>query len=158
MSDLTEEANEVGNSLRQAARSGDDETVAAILKQLSTQPNDNAIRNVLSTSDEGSGNTALHFCSANGHLQLVKILLDHGAPINAANLAGSTPLHYAALTGERDVVQTLLTRGAAPVVENSFSKTALDEALRAPHREVADLLIRHVENKAKANETADKKT
>jgi ankyrin repeat protein len=45
-------------------------------------------------------------------LQLVQLLLDLGAPINAANADGITALHGAAYKGANKVVQLLVERGA----------------------------------------------
>jgi ankyrin repeat protein len=45
-------------------------------------------------------------------LELVKLLLDLGAPINAANADGITALHGAAYKGANKVVQLLVERGA----------------------------------------------
>jgi ankyrin repeat protein len=45
-------------------------------------------------------------------LELVKLLLDAGAPINAANDHGTTALHGAAYKGANKVVQLLVDRGA----------------------------------------------
>jgi ankyrin repeat protein len=45
-------------------------------------------------------------------LELVKLLLDSGVPINAANIDGITALHGAAYKGANKVVQLLVDRGA----------------------------------------------
>ena len=44
----------------------------------------------------------------------VKILLKHGANVNATTGGGATPLHRAAYQGHKDVVETLLNAGANP--------------------------------------------
>jgi ankyrin repeat protein len=56
--------------------------------------------------------TALCFASENGYLEIVKILLDHGANPNFADEFGRTPLHRAALMRYEKVVDLLLKRGA----------------------------------------------
>ena len=45
-------------------------------------------------------------------LQMVRILIAHGAEVRAKDEEGVTPLHCAACAGDRDVVQLLLTAGA----------------------------------------------
>ncbi len=57
-------------------------------------------------------NTPLHWAAACGHRDAAAVLLDHGAPVNAANTDLDTPLHYAALYGHAAVVELLLERGA----------------------------------------------
>lgn len=47
-----------------------------------------------------------------GHLDAVKVLLDHGADINAEDVTGWTALHAAAHNGHVAVVKYLLDRGA----------------------------------------------
>ncbi|CAJ0839475.1 12303_t:CDS:2 [Entrophospora sp. SA101] len=66
------------------------------------------------------GNTALHMASANGHIEIVKFIIDTicssstnddfsiGTLINSQNNSGNTPLHWSALNGHLDVVEILL--------------------------------------------------
>ena len=42
-----------------------------------------------------SQGTALYFASLNGHLEVVKLLLENQADVNLANKSGQTPLHVA---------------------------------------------------------------
>lgn len=50
--------------------------------------------------------------AAAGHVDVLKVLLDRGAAINAADEAGRTALHYAAQEQKLETVRTLLDRGA----------------------------------------------
>ena len=56
------------------------------------------------------GETALHAAARNGHLDVVRLLLDSGAQKNVTSKAGATALHVAAQKGHSQVVQ-LLGRG-----------------------------------------------
>lgn len=134
--------------LRLAARSGDTDAVESIL---AAYAGDQALRTaLLSSTDDLSGNTALHLCSANGHGEIVKALLSSGAPADAKNKSGSTPLHYAALTGSLGVLKMLLILGhAEPCVENEFKKTAMDEALIGHHGDVVDFLRTFIDKYSK---------
>uniref|UniRef100_A0A6U4U7T2 Uncharacterized protein n=1 Tax=Neobodo designis TaxID=312471 RepID=A0A6U4U7T2_NEODS len=58
------------------------------------------------------GYTALHVAATHGHFAVCRILLDHGADVNARTDAGVTPLHCAAQYGHLRVVQLLVERGA----------------------------------------------
>jgi ankyrin repeat protein len=68
-----------------------------------------------------------------GAVEAVRLLLDRGVPINAANNAGATALHAAVSRGER-VVRLLAERGADVNARNKFGQTPLDLALGAGGR------------------------
>jgi hypothetical protein len=68
-----------------------------------------------------------------GALQAVKLLLDLGLPINAANAAGNTALHASVNRGDL-VVKLLAERGADLQAKNKAGLTALDLALGAGGR------------------------
>mmetsp|Transcript_28242 Transcript_28242/g.63924 ORF Transcript_28242/g.63924 Transcript_28242/m.63924 type:complete len:182 (-) Transcript_28242:429-974(-) len=81
-----------------------------------------AVRTLLSASAESvagfidktvDGGTALHGASQGGHADVVELLLDGGAAIDAkSNEEGKTALHWASWLGSIEVVQLLLDRGA----------------------------------------------
>lgn len=63
------------------------------------------------TMNNLAGNTALHVACENGHLAIVKLLLDCSdfiRDINAQNTNGDTALHLAAHQGNIDIVQQML--------------------------------------------------
>lgn len=59
-------------------------------------------------------NTALILAAENGYLQIVQLLLAHGADIHAKNIRGETPLSAAAREKHPAVVDFLLEKGASP--------------------------------------------
>src|SRR5688500_3515390 len=63
--------------------------------------------------DEG-GYTPLHLAVWNGKLQMAKLLLEHGAEMEATNERGETPLALAGIYEEQNaaVIDLLLARGA----------------------------------------------
>jgi hypothetical protein len=60
----------------------------------------------------GDGRTALHQAAANGNVELLELLLSHGAQIDSFNSIGETPLHYAARFGSLKAVKILINEGA----------------------------------------------
>ena len=62
--------------------------------------------------DRTDGRT-LHEASSSGRIDVVRLLLDRGAAIDATAGDGGTPLHLASSAGHIDVVRLLLDRGAA---------------------------------------------
>lgn len=133
--------------LRQACRVGAGEEAQNIIARYTGESNplSRFLRAVLAATDDLSGNTALHLCCANGHIDLVRLLLRHQAPIDATNYSGSTPLHYASVTGQLDVVQELLEREAEPVIGNKYGRTALDEAENSKHEDIVACLQARME-------------
>ncbi|KAK3998342.1 hypothetical protein QBC44DRAFT_3075 [Cladorrhinum sp. PSN332] len=62
------------------------------------------------------GSTALHYAAKNGHLEMVKILVDEGkASQTATSALGRTPLHLASLNGQKEVADWLLDRWSGGV-------------------------------------------
>lgn len=145
-----------GEDLRFAARTGDLHDALQVLDRYKNSTNllSNLLPAVLSTGDSLSGNKALHLCAANGYVEMVRLLLDHGADVNATNMSGSTALHYASLNGRLEVVQELVKYKAKAVVENKFGKTALDEARAGRKDKVAQFLLDHVEKTGAAPDLA----
>ena len=91
--------------------------------------------------ESASSNTALHMASANGHTEIVKLLLKvPGIKVSELNVYKNTPLHYAALNGHVDIVNLLIEAKADPNVVNDFDRIPLDEALQSGNTQIADIL------------------
>ncbi|ETS85637.1 hypothetical protein PFICI_03662 [Pestalotiopsis fici W106-1] len=56
--------------------------------------------------------TALHMASCAGYINVIELLLDHGADIHSTSKSGETPLMLAATNAQRDAFVLLLDRGA----------------------------------------------
>jgi ankyrin repeat protein len=92
--------------------------------------------------DSFSGNSALHYAAANGHLEVVDYLLSIDADANARNSSGNTPLHWASINGRIEVVQKLLDHGADANVRNEFNERPFEEALKRKIPEICELLAK----------------
>ena len=74
-------------------------------------------------------NSPLDHASYQGAVDLVRLLLDHGADVNAQGKKNkNTSLHFASMTGKADVVRVLLERGANVNAQNTFNDTPLHKA------------------------------
>lgn len=63
-----------------------------------------------------------------GHMDIVKLLLNHKAEVNVPDGGGRTPLHWAARIGRADLVLVLLANQADLNVRNNDDQTPLQEA------------------------------
>jgi len=77
------------------------------------------------------GETALHLACLEGHLGIVKRLLQAGAEINPQTELGDTPLALATLQGHGEIVRFLLDQGADPNL-GVPGETPLTLALQIP--------------------------
>jgi len=87
------------------------------------------------------GWTALHEASNYGYVDIVNVLLDHGADINNRGgpcCEGITPLHDAAACGHLEVIDCLLDRGANPLVRTNKGETPLDSLIACRNRVILE--------------------
>jgi len=78
---------------------------------------------------DASGRTPLHYAAEEGHVAVIKRLLETGrVDLNARDAEGRTPLMLAARRGKAGVVLLLLSRGADPAIVDRQGKKALDYA------------------------------
>ncbi|MFZ3161126.1 MAG: ankyrin repeat domain-containing protein [Rhodoferax sp.] len=82
----------------------------------------------------------LHYAATSGHLEVMQLLLDENAYIDAASPNNTTPLMMAAHYGTVAAVKLLLDAGADPMLKNDLGLTAIDFAHRANRAESAELI------------------
>jgi uncharacterized protein len=75
--------------------------------------------------------------AAAGCTEVVVLLLDAGAPVDAQQHGGYTALHEAAINGNVALVEVLLARGADVARPDDERRTAADHAERNGHTELA---------------------
>ena len=159
--------------LQHAARAGQDETVQLLLAKGAAIEAEHAGRTALflavehnrpsvvatllahqanPNAREGSyGWTPLHPAARAGHLEVVKLLLQAKADVNAADRAGETPLHKALVAGlfvkvtdqQMEIIRLLLANGAAVNATDKHGHTPLYYAEREHKQAVIELLRQH---------------
>lgn len=142
---------QLDSELLEAAATGDADGVGRVVKY-------GADLNAKDDFDD----TALHQASANGHIEVVKVLLDNRVKVMARNHEGDTPLKLAIESGQRDVVELFIERGigingsnAGDVLfekgaeinekdkdEIGVGETLLHWAAQSGHSQVVGLLLR----------------
>ena len=88
-----------------------------------------------------TGWAPLHYAASAGspqHAQIISLLLERHAYIDAASPNGTTPLMMAAHYGSTEAVQLLLEEGADPTLKNQLGLTATDFAMRVSRTDSAE--------------------
>lgn len=83
----------------------------------------------INESENELGITALHCAVHRGHEEMVDLLIEHNANLNATSKDGSTALHIAAEQGHRKLIKTLLNRRINSRTANLQGSTALQSAV-----------------------------
>lgn len=89
------------------------------------------------------GWTPLHYAASgasNYQPDIIALLLEHSAYIDAESPNGTTPLMMAAQYGRRESLDLLLREGADPSLRNRLRLSAVDFALRAERKDVAQAI------------------
>lgn len=89
--------------------------------------------------------SALIFASHKGEVEIVKALIDAGAPVNRVNNLGWTAMLEAVILGDGsrayiDIVKRLLAAGADKTIADKDGKTPLDHARGKGYKEISQLL------------------
>lgn len=86
------------------------------------------------------GWTPLHYAATSGNVQLIKILLENHAYIDAESPNKTTPLMMAAHYGTPGAVKLLLEEGADVSLKNELSLSAIDFAQAAKKQDSVDVI------------------
>lgn len=99
------------------------------------------------------GKTALHIATAHDRVDIVQLLLQHEASVNACSDGGWTPLHNACDKGCVEIVQILLREKAHINSQLLNGVTPLHLAAQGGHREVVECLLERPDLKRRVRDT-----
>lgn len=92
---------------------------------------------------QGRRSSLLHSAAGHGKVEIVTLLLDAGANVNAPDDYGLIPLHNAATYGHYMCVQALLAGGSRVDALDDWGRTALHQAARHGKTDCLVVLLRH---------------
>ncbi len=90
------------------------------------------------------GWTPLHYAATQGHLDVMRLLLENHAYIDATSPNGTTPLMMAARYSTPSAVKLLLEAGADPTLKNDQGLSAIDFAQTVDRSDSANLIATFV--------------
>jgi hypothetical protein len=121
-------------ALQEAVRAGDEVRCRDLLQQ--------GGRRAVHQEDQ-CGCTALHVAAHCNSVAVARLLLEHGAKVNAREAWDETPLHIGARSGSVEVCRLLLTNGAEIDAVDALGSTALVAAGNAKEEGTCELLLSH---------------
>lgn len=138
--------NTPGINLEIRARNGDTALMLAAFKV-----NRPALEALLAKGAEvnQTGWTALHYAAASGNNDIVQLLLEHFAYIDAESPNKTTPIMMAARSGHILTVKLLLEEGADATLKNDAGMTAIDFANKFNHKDIAEGLTHRLKKAGK---------
>lgn len=95
-------------------------------------------------SEPYQGTTALHNAAFNGRLEVIELLLAHGAALDPLDSDGGTPLHWAVGNGQSEVIRLLVGRGADVNRKNNAGLAPIWIARYAADAEALVILLREL--------------
>jgi hypothetical protein len=88
--------------------------------------------------------TPLIWAANYNHVEVMRLLLDRGADLEAGDVDGDTALFSGAARGHKEIVDILLSRGADVRTRDINRVTPLQEASSEGHLGVVRLLVQHL--------------
>lgn len=102
------------------------ELLKYVVGQLSKPSPQNPAMLAIVNAQNQAGNTALHWAALNGHLEAVKVLLEHGGDPTIPNARGHDAVYEAELNDKQEVVEWVLKEGGEGLEEAVSGEVADD--------------------------------
>ena len=99
--------------------------------------------NITERSNNTMSNMPLHAGVVSRNLELIKLLVECGAPVNARQHGGWTPLHAAAQNGDVEIARLFIEHGADVNARADNQQLPIDLALAKGNQEIVTLLEQH---------------
>ncbi|XP_029680078.1 ankyrin repeat and KH domain-containing protein 1-like [Formica exsecta] len=149
---------ETGKTSNSSPTKSEIEMVLELQPRLMMESEEDSVSEVLlamnaNVEDRGDCTGLMKAASA-GHVDIVSLLIAHGADVNAQSTTGNTPLMYGCAGGHEEVVRVLLEAGANVNDHNENGHTPLIIAAREGHIDLAMLLIENEANIEEVNDEA----
>lgn len=120
-----------GQGIHQAVKEGKVEVVRKMLEE---------DRDLINAVDSDL-KTPLHLAAEHGYIDMVELLLEKGADINAKEGFKRTPLHFAASSGHDEIVRLFIAKGAYLNEKDSFILTPIFRAAYSGHQSIVEMLL-----------------
>ncbi|ONI58207.1 ankyrin repeat domain-containing protein [Wolbachia pipientis] len=125
------------------AKSGDERVIQLILEKI----DQSQLKSIIDAVDQ-LGFAPLHYAAENGHLSVVRCLIEKGASVDLRNEDSMVPLHFAAQSGRFDIVKQLVENKASINLQNLGDMSPLHFAAQYGY---LDIVMCLVENGANVN-------
>jgi uncharacterized protein len=93
------------------------------------------------TNENATMDFALHSAAIAGHIEVAKLLLEHGTPVDCGDSDLSTPLHVAALRNQPEMVAFLLSHGADANFQDNNGAWSVSFAASARNLDIVKQLV-----------------
>ena len=123
-----------GTCLHYAALSGLPGLVKFLITEFSPDPNARSFFDDV---------TPLHLASRDGHLEVTRVLLEHGTDVNARDISKWTPLRHALDEGHVEVARVLVENGGDVGAQGMDDWMPLHWASRHGQAELVEVLLEH---------------
>uniref|UniRef100_T1IHG8 Uncharacterized protein n=1 Tax=Strigamia maritima TaxID=126957 RepID=T1IHG8_STRMM len=94
----------------------------------------------LKLTKRGTGDTVLHLAARKHDLDILRMLVEFGAQVDAQNNDGQTVMHLAAADGDDPLMRFLLQAKANPNISDRLDRTPLHVAAEKGNTQVVDIL------------------
>nr|XP_027212420.1 E3 ubiquitin-protein ligase MIB2-like isoform X1 [Penaeus vannamei] len=143
-----EHAGPLASILHQLLDTEQDSSVVDQLVREAAQGHTQAVSHLLAKHPDkvdgrSSGKTCLQVACHQGHMDIVRLLLDHKASLEIADDDGDVALHYSAFGNQPEIMELLLRKGASINVVNEGRCSALHVAVNKQHAACVKVLLKY---------------